>query len=140
MEVFVSPFNFFLMNQAAKIVSDALLGMDFKNVEIGGIVYTIKPPTIKIICRAIRHFSNIGMTGDNILEAINELPEATEDMLKGISCFICGSGDLVNTLENGTFEEIKEALEVCFSMMDISAFQCVSSMKNVSMLAARPKQ
>ena len=128
------------MIQAAKIVSDALLGMDFKNVEIGGIVYTIKPPTIKIICRAIRHFSNIGMTGDNILEAINELPEATEDMLKGISCFICGSGDLVNTLENGTFEEIKEALEVCFSMMDISAFQCVSSMKNVSMLAARPKQ
>jgi hypothetical protein len=128
------------MNQAAKIVSDALLGMDFKNVEIGGIVYTIKPPTIKIICRAIRHFSNIGMTGDNILEAINELPEATEDMLKGISCFICGSVDLVNALENGTFEEIKEALEVCFSMMDISAFQCVSSMKNVSMLAARPKQ
>ena len=128
------------MNQAAKIVSDALLGMDFKNVEIGGIVYTIKPPTIKIICRAIRHFSNIGMTGDNILEAINELPEATEDMLKGISCFICGSGDLVNALENGTFEEIKEALEVCFSMMDISAFQCVSSMRNVSMLAARPKQ
>ena len=123
------------MNQAAKIVSDALLGMDFKNVEIGGIVYTIKPPTIKIICRAIRHFSNIGMTGDNILEAINELPEATEDMLKGISCFICGSVDLVNALENGTFEEIKEALEVCFSMMDISAFQCVRSM-----LAARPKQ
>lgn len=128
------------MNQAAKIVSDALLGMDFKNVEIGGIVYTIKPPTIKIICRAIRHFSNIGMTGDNILEAINELPEATEDMLKGISCFICGSGDLVKTLENGTFEEIKKVLEVCFSMMDVSAFQCVSSMKNVSMLAAKPKQ
>ena len=30
----------------------------FKNVEIGGIVYTIKPPTIKVICRAIHHFSN----------------------------------------------------------------------------------
>lgn len=128
------------MNQAAKIVSDALLGLDFKNVEIGGMVYTIKPPTIKIICRAIRHFSYIGMTGDNIHDAIKELPEATEDMLKGISCFICGSEELVNTLKNGTFEEIKDSLEVCFSMMDISAFQCVSSMKNVAMLAARPKQ
>lgn len=128
------------MNQAAKIVSDALLGMDFKNVEIGGMIYTIKSPTIKVICRAIRHFSNIGMTGDNIMEAIKELPEATEDMLKGISCFICGNEDLAKALENGTFEEIKEALEVCFSMMDISAFQCVSSMKNVSMLAAKPKQ
>lgn len=128
------------MNQAAKIVSDALLGLDFKNVEIGGMIYTIKPPTIKVICRAIRHFSNIGMTGDNIMEAIKELPETTEDMLEGISCFICGSEDLAKTLENGTFEEIKEALEACFSMMDISAFQCVSSMKNVSMLAAKPKQ
>ena len=128
------------MNQAAKIVSDALLGLDFKNVEIGGMIYTIKPPTIKVICRAIRHFSNIGMTGDNIMEAIKELPEATEDMLEGISCFICGSEDLAKVLENGTFEEIKEALEACFSMMDISAFQCVSSMRNVSMLAAKPKQ
>lgn len=128
------------MNQAAKIVSDALLGLDFKNVEIGGIVYTIKPPTIKVICRAIRHFSSIGMTGDNIMQAIKELPEATEDMLKGISCFICCNEDLTKALENGTFEEIKDALEVCFSMMDISAFQCVSSMKNVSMLTARPKQ
>lgn len=128
------------MNQAAKIVSDALLGLDFKNIEIGGIVYTIKPPTIKVICRAIHYFSNIGMTGDNIVEAIKELPEATEDMLKGVSCFICGNEDLVKVLENGTFEEIKEALEICFSMMDISVFQCVSSMRNVSMLAAKPKQ
>lgn len=128
------------MNQAAKIVSDALLGMDFKNVGIGGMIYTIKPPTIKVICRAISHFSKIGMEGDNIMEAIKELPEATEDMLKGISCFICGNEDLTKDLKNGTFEEIKNALEVCFSMMDISAFQCVSSMKNVSMLAAKPKQ
>ena len=128
------------MNQASKIVSDALLGMDFKNVEIGGVVYTIKPPTIKVICRAIHHFSNVGMEGDNIVEAIKVLPEVIEDMLKGISCFICGSEELAENLENGTFEEIKDALKVCFSMMDISAFQCVSSMRNVSMLAARPKQ
>ena len=128
------------MNQASKIVSDALLGMDFKNVEIGGVVYTIKPPTIKVICRAIHHFSNVGMEGDNIVEAIKVLPEVIEDMLKGISCFICGSEELAENLENGTFEEIRNALEVCFSLMDISAFQCVSSMRNVSMLAARPKQ
>ena len=128
------------MNQASKIVSDALLGMDFKNVEIGGVVYTIKPPSIKVICRAIHHFSNVGMEGDNIVEAIKVLPEVIEDMLKGISCFICGSEELAENLENGTFEEIRNALEVCFSMMDISAFQCVSSMRNVSMLAARPKQ
>ena len=94
-------------NQAAKTVSDALLGLDFMNV---------------------------------VMEAIKELPEIAGDMLKGISCFICGSEELAENLENGTFEEVRNALEVCFSMMDISAFQCVSSMRNVSMLAARPKQ
>lgn len=128
------------MNQAAKIVSDSLLGLDFKNVVIGDVVYTIKPPTIKIICRAIRHFSTVDMKGENIVEAMKEIPELTEGLLNGLSCFICGNEKLAKALENGTFEEVKDALEVCFSMMDISAFQCVSSMKNVSMLAARPKQ
>ena len=80
------------------------------------------------------------MAGDNIMEAIKELPRATDDMLKGISCFICGNENMAKALENGTFDEIKVALEMCFSMMDISAFQCVSLMKNVSMLAAKPKQ
>lgn len=128
------------MNQAAKIVSDSLLGLDFENVEIGGIVYTIKPPTIKMICRAIRHFSTVDMKGENIVEAVKQIPEVTDGLLNGLSCFICGNEDMAKVLENGTFEEVKDALEVCFSMMDVSAFQCVSSMKNVSMLAARPKQ
>lgn len=107
---------------------------------IGDVVYTIKPPTIKIICRAIRHFSTVDMKGENIVEAMKEIPELTEGLLNGLSCFICGNEKLAKALENGTFEEVKDALEVCFSMVDISAFQCVSSMRNVSMLAARPKQ
>lgn len=135
-----SFFKFNRMNQAAKIVSDSLLGLDFKNVVIGDVVYTIKPPTIKIICRAMRHFSTVDMKGENIVEAMKEIPELTEGLLNGLSCFICGNEKLAKALENGTFEEVKDALEVCFSMMDISAFQCVSSMRNVSMLAARPKQ
>lgn len=128
------------MNQAAKIVSDSLLGLDFKNVVIGDVVYTIKPPTIKIICRAIRHFSTVDMEGENIVEAMKEIPELTEGLLNGLSCFICGNEKLAKALENGTFEEVKDALEVCFSMVDVSAFQCASSMKSVSMLVARPKQ
>lgn len=128
------------MNQAAKIVSDSLLGLDFKNVEIGGMLYTIKPPTIKVICQAIRYFSTVEMSGITIVEALNSIPNITDGLLKGLSCFICGNESMVNVLENGTFEEVKDALEVCFSMMDTSAFQCVSSMKNVSMLAAIPKQ
>lgn len=36
------------MNQAAKTVSDALLGLDFMNVEIGGMVYTIGSTVISV--------------------------------------------------------------------------------------------
>lgn len=128
------------MNQAAKIVSDSILGLDFKNVEIGGMIFTIKPPTIKVICQAIRYFSTVDMSGTTIVEVINNIPNVSDGLLKGLSCFICGNESMAKALENGTFEEMKNALEVCFSMMDTSAFQCVSSMKNVSMLAARPKQ
>lgn len=128
------------MNQAAKIVSDSLLGLDFKNVEIGGMIFTIKPPTIKVICQAIRYFSTVDMSGTTIVEAINNIPNVSDGLLKGLSCFICGNENMVKVLEGGTFEEVKDALEVCFSMVDTSAFQCVSSMKNVSMLAAIPKQ
>lgn len=128
------------MNQAAKIVSDSLLGLDFKNVEIGGMIFTIKPPTIKVICQAIRYFSTVEMLGTTIVEAINSIPDVSDGLLKGLSCFICGDESMAKVLESGTFEEVKDALEVCFSMMDTSAFQCVSSMKNVSMLAAIPKQ
>ena len=83
------------MNQAAKTVSDALLGLDFMNVEIGGMVYTIKPPTIKIICRAIHHFSNIGMTGDNVMEAIKELPEAGDMLKKAFLASSSGNDSLI---------------------------------------------
>lgn len=128
------------MNQAARVVSDSLLGFDFKNVIIGDVVYTIKPPTIKVICRAIRHFSIVDLKGENIVEAIKELPFITDDLLNGLSCFLCGDESLCEQLKLGTFDEIKDALEACFSMMGVSAFQCVSSMKNVSKLAAKVKQ
>ena len=101
MVVFASPlFQFRIMNQAAKIVSDALLGLDFKNVEIGGVVYTIKPPTIKVICSAIHHFSNIGMTGDNIMEAIKKLPEDMRTIFE------------MNRFKNLKYREIAEELNV----------------------------
>ena len=128
------------MNKAASIVSDALLGMDFKNVEIGGRVYTIKPPTIKTICRAVRHFSFAEMSSDNLMKAIDDIPENSVSMLNGLSCFICGTEKMADKLANGTYKEAKDALKACFSLIDDSAFQCVSLMMNVSSLAGKPKQ
>lgn len=49
------------------------------------------------------------MEGDNIVEAIKELPEVTEDMLKGVSCFICGSEDLAKALETGLLTKLRMA-------------------------------
>lgn len=33
------------------------------------------------------------------MEAIKELPGVTDDMLKGISCFICGNENMTKALE-----------------------------------------
>lgn len=134
--MYSSPFNFISMEEAAKIVSDALLGLDFTNIEIGGVVYTVKPPTIKTICMAISHFSKLEMEGENVIKAVESIPRLKDDMLKGLSCFIAGNESLAPALGNGTFQEVKSAMEVCLSMIDTSAFQCASLMRSVSKLAA----
>jgi len=46
---------------------------------------------------------------------LKKLPEITGDMMKSISCFICGSEEMADNLENGTFEKNRNALEGCFS-------------------------
>jgi hypothetical protein len=127
-------------NEAARAVADALLGADFRTVVIGGRAYTIKPPTIRTICAAVRHFSQTEFVGETISDAVRSLPGISDNLLKGLSCFIRGDESLAEELSGGTFDEAVTALETCLSMIDVSAFRSVSSMRNVSTLAARPKR
>lgn len=47
------------MNQGAKIISESIIGSDFRTVFVGGKAYTVYPPTIHKLAGAISHLSDV---------------------------------------------------------------------------------
>ncbi len=127
------------MNQAAKIVTGDLLGYNIEAFIIGDIQYSVKPPTIKVMSKAIYYLSSVDFKEGSISDAIKEIPIVSDDLLKGLSCFICGDESLCEQLKLGTFDEVKEALDKCISLISISVFQCAALAKNIAQVAANPK-
>lgn len=126
------------MNKGAKLVSEALLGRDFVTVVVDGKAYTVHPPTIKRISGAASHLSCMGdeKTFADIVKSLSNLDEAT----KSLSWFIKGDESLNEELSNGTFDEVVQALELCFSMVSVECFTKLSVLaKNVAELTAKPK-
>ena len=50
------------MNKGAKVISEAILGRDFRTVVIAGKAYTVHPPTIERMAGAISHLSGVQAT------------------------------------------------------------------------------
>ncbi len=48
-----------MANEAAKLVSESLLGEDYKTVFLGGKAYTIHAPVTKVICQIVKEWSCI---------------------------------------------------------------------------------
>lgn len=126
------------MSNAAKIVSSAVLGLDFKTVVVNGKIYAIMPPTIRKIagagyclsgnseCKSIREYL---MSVDNI-----------ESLADALSWFIRGDGSLSEELKDGTFEEIVDALDEAYSLISIRSFRKLLDLEmNVSNLTARQR-
>lgn len=137
------------MNEAAKLVSDSVLGEDFITIKIGQKAYTVYPPAIKILCRAISEFSKIGMDGEyNKLTVLAELPENVPHIIKGISALIVGdvkcwrwkSYRVGKALKSLSFQELKNIIEDVLPLLGgDSFFACAASLKSMSKIAAQPK-
>ena len=122
---------------AAKIVSSAILGMDFKVVVVNGKSYIIIPPTIKKLAGAGYWLSSI--KGDTIKDVLlsKENPEA---FAHALSWFIQGDDSMFEELSGGTVEEIKEALDIAYSLVSVKNFIGLSDLaRNVASLIAKPK-
>lgn len=133
-------FTLFLlvMNQGAKIISESIIGGDFRTVFVGGRAYTIYPPTIHKLAGAISHLSGIE-EADNLKEILLSLGES-EVYCKALSWLINGDERLSDELAKGTYEENVNALDEAFSLIDSKVFlKAVSLAKNVSLLAAKPR-
>lgn len=138
------------MNEAAKLVSEALLGLDSQTVFLCGKAYEIKPPTIKIMCLGLKEWANIDLNlknQTNISLAL-QIPENAKHQLKGISHFIAGDTPLADKLYNEwltvdpgvTQDELDIAVDTILSLIDKekvfrNAQECLSAAK----ITARPK-
>lgn len=126
------------MNTGAKLVSEAITGMDFRTVIVGGKSYTVYPPTIHKLAGAISYLSGV-QEADNLKDVLLSLGKS-EVYSKALSWLIAGDESMSDELAKGTYEENVNALDVAFSMIDSKVFlKAVSLAKNVSLLAAKPR-
>lgn len=126
------------MNQGAKIVSESIIGNDFRTIIVNGKSYTVYPPTIHKLAGAISHLSGV-QEAENLKDVLLSLGES-EAYSKALSWLIVGNDSLSVELAKGTYKENVDALEEALSMIDSKVFlKAVSLARNVSLLAAKPK-
>lgn len=124
---------------AAKIVSSAILGMDFRVVIVNGKSYIVTPPTIKKIAGAAYWLSDVkdGKDMRELLASINNV----EPLAHALSWFIQGSDSLFEELSNGTLDEVIDGLESAYSLLSTKNFLRLSVLaKNVAGLTAKQRQ
>lgn len=137
------------MDKAAELVSDSILGNSFITVVISGKPYTVYPPTIKVICRAVSSFSKMGVDGEYTkLSVIGEIPENTPHIVKGLASLIVGdvkcwrwkSRRVEKVFMSSTLQELKEVTESIIPLIGGDDFFAVAAcLKSVTGMAAKAK-
>lgn len=126
------------MNKGARIISESIIGSDFRTVFVAGKVYTVYPPTIHKLAGAISYLFGV-QEADNLKDVLLSLGKS-EAYSKALSWLIAGDESLSEELAKGTYEENVNALDEALSMIDSKVFLKAASLaKNVSLLAAKPK-
>ncbi len=125
-------------HDGARIVSSAILGMDFKVVVVNGKSYIVSPPTIRKLAGAGYWLS--GIQGGTIKDVLlsKENPEA---FVHALSWFIQGDDSLFDELSEGTCQEISQALDEAYSLVSVENFIGLLGLaRNVANLTAKPKR
>ena len=127
------------MNKGAKVISQSIIGNDFRTIIVNKKGYTIYPPTIHSLSNAISYLCDV-REGETLREILISLADL-KYYAHALSWFINGDDSLFEELSKGTYEECVNGVEEAISMIDVSVFQkAVGLAKNVSLLAATPKQ
>lgn len=127
-----------IMDNAAKIVNSAVLGMDFETVIVNSKAYVISPPTIHKIAGVGYYLSDLkdAITVMDMLRSLKDIGAAS----RALSWLIKGDESLSEELSKGTLDEVVEALSVGFSMISAENFFRLSVLaKNVANLTAKQK-
>jgi hypothetical protein len=114
------------MNEAAKIVSAAVIGYDCRRVLVANRSYLITPPTIHRLAGAA-HFLADCKDADTVGELLRELADIGK-LCRALSWFIRGDESLAEELSAGTLDEIVTALETAFTLIDVQNFIRLSTL------------
>lgn len=135
------------MNKAADLVTKSLNNKRFKTIIVGDKVYSIRPLTIKIICRVLEEFAKIEVEPNKTLfDVLITAPLNAPSLLKGVAYAIAGDipnheeevDRIVKELELSTWDEIREAIDTIISFMGAKDFfQCAISAESVAKIAGR---
>lgn len=126
------------MNQAAKIVSAAIIGADFITVLVNDKPYTVYPPTINKLSGAGFYLNGMGdeQTVRDIINSINN----SEKLCHAFSWLVKGDDSLFEELSQGTFDELVDAVSAAYSLVSVENFTKLSVLaKNVAKLVANQR-
>lgn len=138
------------MNEAAELVTDALLDNYFKTCLLGGKAYTISNPNIKVMLRGLNAWSKIDFNDQkqSLGSVINQIPQNAPAILRGLSLFIAGDVRfwrvkaylVYRELLKGnspTPEEMHQSVDSVITMIQAKDFfECAALVKSVAKTAA----
>lgn len=123
---------------AVKIVTGAIVGLDFETVVVNGKAYAVHPPTIAKICGATAYLSDIGDadTLNGVLKTLTKI----DNVAKALSWLIQGDERLAKEFTTASFDEVVNALEIALSMISAENFIKLSTLaRSVQSLIAKQK-
>ena len=121
-----------------KIISEAIIGDDYRVVVVGEKSYKVDSPTIYKLAGAGKYLSDFGdeQTLGDIFKSIND----SKKLACALSFLIKGDESLAEELSNGRFDELVEALGEAYSLISVQNFMMLSSLaKNVGRMIAKSK-
>lgn len=137
------------MNEVSKNISELLLGTYGKAIIVGGAVYVIKAPSIKVITRATRYLSKVDLPENGAMQELMEMvPINLENLIKGLSFLVVGDvsdyQERVESIERqmllGSKEELLQAYFVAFELITGRDFFAVCQLAmELANLTVKPK-
>ena len=129
------------MNKGARLISEAIAGVDIRVVVVADKRYTILPPTIHKLAGAAYHLSNFTLPAKDatIADTIATINNSKE-LAAALSWLIQDDDKLTEDLSKGSIGELASAIETAYAMIDMRDFtRAVGIAKCVAELTARPK-
>ena len=126
------------MSEVSKNISELLSGTYGKAIVVGGTVYVIKAPSIKVIMRATQYLSKVDLPENGtVRELMKVAPANLENIVKGLSFLVVG--DVPNYL-SGSKEELLQAYFVAFELITGRDFFVVCQLAmELANLIVKPK-